>query len=124
MIKFIKLNLILGATLLFASCATSMSPIEVNNNLPTLTKSKFITQLQAQESTKTNSCKYLVQNRKYTAPIGFTIKDDLKNGARGIDEWVKLDGGNAYVLTNYNWVTIDKNGTTQLIIEFDTLFCE
>ncbi len=122
--KFIKLNLILGATLFFASCATSMSPIEVNNTLPTLTKSKYITQAQAQESTKTNSCRYLVKGRKYTAPIGLTSKDDLRNGARGIDEWVKLDGGNAYVLTNFNWITVDHNGSTQLHIEFDTMLCE
>lgn len=124
MVKFIKLNLILGITLLFASCATSMSPFEVNNTLPILTKSKYITQLQAEESVKTNSCKYLVKGRKYTAPVGFTNKDDLKNGARGIDEWVELDGGNAYVLTNYNWATVDNNGTTQLTIEFNTMLCQ
>jgi hypothetical protein len=122
--QFIKLNLILGTTLLLASCATSMSPVEVNNTLPTLTKSRFMTQAQAQESTKTNSCKYVMKGRKYTAPIGFTTKDDLRNGARGIDEWVNLDGGNAYALTNYNWVTVDHNGSTQLIIEFDTIKCE
>jgi len=121
--KFIKLNLIIGTTLL-ASCVASMSPLEVNNTLPTLTKSRFITHAKAQESIEANSCKYLVKGRKYIAPIGFTTRDDLYNGARGIDEWVILDGGNAYVLTNYNWVTVDKDGTTQLIIEFDTMKCE
>jgi hypothetical protein len=106
------------------SCTTSMSPVEINNTLPTLTTSKFISQAQADEYTNLGKCKYLVKGRNYTAPIGSTTKVDLKNGAQGIDEWVKLDKGNAYVLTNYKWVTVGNNGTTQLYIEFDTLLCE
>jgi len=124
MAKLIKLNLILGVVLFLASCASSMSPTEVNNTLPTLTKSKFISQSQAEEAIKKNKCKYLVKGRNYNAPIGFTTKDDLKNGAKGIDEWVKLDGGNAYVLVSYKWVTVDHNGATQLYVEFDTMLCE
>jgi hypothetical protein len=34
----------------------------------------------------------LVRGRNYTVPMGLTVKNDLKNGARGIDEWVKIDG--------------------------------
>ena len=56
--------------------------------------------------------------------MGFSVKNDLKNGAKGIDEWVKIDGGNAYVLTSYKWVTVDSEGATQLHIEFDTMLCE
>lgn len=124
MVKFLKSNIILGIILLFVSCATSMTPIEVNNTLPPLTKSKFLTQSQAEESIKSNNCKYIIKGRKYTAPVGLTSKDDLKNGAKGIDEWVELDRGNSYVLINYNWVIVDHNGTTQLNVEFDTLLCE
>lgn len=124
MVKIIKLNLIVVILLFLTSCATSMSPIEVNDTLPTLTKSKFLSSSQAEEDVKTNKCKYLIKGRKYVAPVGFTAKDDLKNGAQGIDEWVKLDGGNAYKLINYQWVTVDHNGTTQLHIEFDTMLCE
>jgi hypothetical protein len=108
-----------------SSCATAMAPIAVNNTLPTLTKSRFISQAQAEESVKANSCKYLVKGRNYTAPMGLTVKNDLKNGAKGIDEWVKIDGGNAYVLISYKWVEIgDGSGSTQLHIEFDTMLCE
>src|SRR5687768_14439167 len=95
-----------GIVLFLTSCATSMSPIEMNNALPNLTKSKFISQQQAEELTKTDKCKYLVKNRTYVAPMGLSTKGDLKMGAKGIDEWVKLDGGNAYVLKNYKWVTV------------------
>ncbi len=116
----IKLKLIIGILLFMTSCSTSMTPIEVNNTLPTLTKSKFISKTNLDET----KCKYLVKGRNYVAPIGFSVKDDLKYGAQGIDEWVKLDGGNAYILTNYKWVTVDQNGATQLHIEFDTLKCE
>ncbi|MCX2681064.1 hypothetical protein OOZ15_14015 [Galbibacter sp. EGI 63066] len=116
--------LIIGVFLFLTSCATSMSPVQVNNTLPTLTKSKFISQAQAEELVKTNKCKYLTKGRNYVAPIGFTVKDDLKNGAKGIDEWVELDGGNAYVLTSYKWITVNDDGATQLHIDFDTMLCE
>jgi len=122
-----KINLILITILsitLLISCATSMTPMQVNNTLPTLTKSKFISQSEADEKVKTNGCKYLVRNRTYVAPMGLSTIQDLKHGAIGIDEWVKLDGGNAYVLKNYKWITVDINGTTQLYIDFDTLLCE
>lgn len=124
--RYIKLNLIIGAAFIFASCAsmTPMTPTQINSTLPILTKSKFMSQLEAAEAIKTNKCKYLVKGRNYSAPLDLTAKDDLKYGALGIDEWVKLDGGNAYVLVNYAWVTIDQYGTSQLKIEFDTIFCE
>jgi len=126
MIKITKLALYLGVVLFFISCATSMTPIEVNNTLPTLTQSRFISQVQAEEDVQAHICRYLVKGRTYVAPIGFTVKDDLKNGAKGIDEWVKLDGGNAYVLTNFRWVTVavGKDAATQLYLEFDTLLYE
>jgi hypothetical protein len=120
----IKINLIISMAILFASCATSMSPIEVNNTLPTLTKSKFISQSQVEEFINKGKCKYLFKGRSYNAPMGYTTNSDLKNGAQGIDEWVKLDGGNAYVLTNYKWVAVGSDGSTQLYIEFDTVLCE
>jgi hypothetical protein len=120
--KFTKASLI-GMILLLTSCSTSMSPIEINNKLPNLTKSKFISQSQAEEMTNSNDCKYLVKNRSYAAPIGLTKTNDLNNAARGIDEWVQLDEGNAYVLKNYKWVIVTDD-TTQLHVEFDTLLCK
>jgi hypothetical protein len=125
----IQFFLVGAIALLVSSCATSMTPIEVNNILPALTESKFISQVQAGEDIETGRCKYLVKGRKYTAPIGFTVEDDLRNGAKGIDEWVKIDGGNAYVLTSFNWVTVaidpkTNSQTTQLYIEFDTMLYE
>jgi len=105
-----------------------MTPMEVNNTLPTLTTSKFLSKAQVEEDIKANKCKYLVKERDYTAPIGLTVKDDLKNGAKGIDEWVNIDGGNAYVLVSFNWITVSvhpKYGeTTQLHIVFDTILYE
>jgi hypothetical protein len=119
-----RIPVIVLAIVLFVSCATSMTPMQVNSALPALTKSKFITQSQADERVKSNGCRYLVKGRTYVAPIGLSTKQDLKYGAKGIDEWVKLDGGNSYVLKNYKWVTVDNMGSTQLHIEFDTLLCE
>ena len=115
---------IIGTVLFLNSCATSMTPVKVNSTLPDLTESRFLSQTEAEEAIKSNRCKYLVKGRSYTAPIGLTTKNDLKNAAKGIDEWVKLDGGNSYVLRNYKWVTVDDNGSTQLQVEFDTILCE
>lgn len=124
MIRISKFFLFVIVIAFCISCATSMTPMEVNNTLPTLTQSRFVSQAQAEEDIKSNKCKYLFKGRAYTAPIGFTVKGDLKNAAKGIDEWVKLDGGNAYVLTNFKWVTVSPDGSTQLYVEFDTLFYE
>jgi hypothetical protein len=65
----------------------------------------------------------------YTAPMGLSVKEDLRNGAKGIDEWVSLDKGNAYVVKNYKWMTVGYNSkysstATQLYIEFDTYNCK
>lgn len=111
------------AILFLASCAMSMTPMQVDKTLPTLTKSKYISQAQADEKVNNGTCRYMGKDRIYVAPIGISTKKDLKNGAQGIDEWVNVDAGNAYVLKNYHWVTVD-GGNTQLTIEFDTMFCE
>lgn len=106
------------------SCSSSMTPMQVNNTLPTLTNATLYNRTQAIAAQQDNKCKVLVKNRTYVAPIGFLVKDDLRNGAKGIDEWVQMDGGNAYVLNNYKWVTVDDSGSTQLHIDFDTMLCE
>lgn len=126
MIRIVKMFIVVSIITLLFACATSMTPIEVNNTLPTLTESRFISQVQAEKDIQSKRCKYLVKGRTYVAPIGFTVKDDLRNGAKGIDEWVQIDGGNAYVLTNYKWVTVNdgKDGATQLYLEFNTLIYE
>lgn len=115
--------IIFGSLLILNSCATSMTPMKLNSALPDFTESKLISQAEAEQAIKSNKCRYLVKERNYTAPIGLTTKNDLKNAAKGIDEWVNLDGGNSYVLKNYKWVTIDHNGSTQLHVEFDTMLC-
>jgi uncharacterized lipoprotein YajG len=92
-----KIITIFCAVALFSSCKTSMTPIEVHNTLPKYTKTTFLTASQAQNS----NCTCLTKDRSYTAPIGMTVNADLRNGAKGIDEWVALDGGNAYVLRNF-----------------------
>lgn len=121
--KWIKASFIY-IVLLTTSCATSMTPFQVNSTLPNLTKSNYLTPSQAEENQKNGKCKYLVKGRTYVAPMGLSTKADLKYGAKGIDEWVKIDGGNAYVLKNYKWVTVDKDGSTQLNIDFDTMLCD
>lgn len=125
---FNKLIVSLLSILLFASCSafkTSMSPSELYAVLPTLSTTKFLQEADAQKL----GCTCLTKNRNYTAPMGLTVKHDLKNAAKGIDEWVQIDKGNAYVVKNYKWVTVGydmKNGSTatQLYIEFDTYSCK
>jgi len=114
---------IVCGSLFISACASSMTPQEVNETLPKLTKATFLTQAQAEENVKASKCKYLVRNRNYVAPMGMTTQDDLRKGAKGIDEWVKLDCGNAYVLRNFRWVAVANEGT-QLHIDFDTMLCK
>ena len=115
---------VIAIVLLITSCATSMTPSKLSSLLPGLTKAKFYSSVQASEAIKASKCKVLVEDRKYLAPIGLSTNGDLRNGARGIDEWVTIDGGNAYFLKNYQWLTVDDKGSTQLQIEFTTMDCE
>jgi len=97
--------------------------MKMNKELMTLTKSKLILQREIGYFISEGESKYLIKERNYVAPVGLTAKRDLKNAAKGIDEWVELDKGNAYVLTNYKWIIIDNLGSSQLHVDFDTLYC-
>lgn len=111
------------AGLLVAGCATSMTPSEFNEALPKVTGSKFYDRVSVGAAISSGQCQLLVANRKYTAPIAMTLSGELKGGARGIDEWVKADGGNAYSVVNYEWISVGDQGVTQLTVSFDTLKC-
>lgn len=100
-----------------------MTPAQLYEHLPAMTKTTVFTKVQAKKAIESGSCRVLVEGRKHAAPQGTTVKGDLKNAAKGIDEWVELDGGNAYVLTSYNWESIGDLGGTQLFVEFNTLTC-
>jgi len=106
------------------SCATSMTPIQFLENFPNSTNSDFYDRQSASEAISNGKCKLLVDGRKYTSPIGLTVDHDLQNGAAGVDEWVRADGGNAYILNNFEWISVGDQGTTQLLIYFDTMLCE
>ncbi len=116
---------VIGAILvLLSACATSLSPSEVYNTLPEYTETHFLSQAEAIKLVDSGGAVYLARGRAYKAPIGMSVKSDLRNAARGIDDWVYLDGGNAYVLTNFQWdvVGVAAYGhITQLVVEFDTL---
>lgn len=125
--KLIKLSILAYLIFTYFSCAifaTSMTPAEVNETLPRLTKTEFYSTIQGEKAVKDEDCKILVKGREYAAPLGMTVHEDLKYGARGIDEWVEADGGNAYILINYRWENVGDSGATQLHLEFDTMLCE
>lgn len=114
---------LLSAIVLTSGCASSMTPDQFNERLPKVTKSAFYSHASATKAISDGWCQSLVANRKYTAPIGLTVYGDLKNGALGIDQWVAEDGGNAYTIDNYEWISVGDEGVTQLIVYFDTLRC-
>lgn len=106
------------------SCATSMTPSQFLEKFPKSTNSGFYDRQSASEAISNGKCKLLVDGRKYTSPIGLTVDDDLQNGAVGVDEWVRADGGNAYILDSFEWISVGDRGATQLLIYFDTMLCE
>ena len=106
------------------SCATSMTPSQFLEKFPKSTNSGFYDRQNASEAISNGKCKLLVDGRKYTSPIGLTVDDDLQNGAVGVDEWVRADGGNAYILDSFEWISVGDQGATQLLIYFDTMLCE
>ena len=108
----------------FIGCATSMPPSQFLQEFPITTNTKFYDRQNADDAIDGGKCKLLIDGRKYVAPIGSTVHGDMKNGAIGVDEWVQADGGNAYALNNFEWISVGDLGTTQLVIYFDTMLCE
>ena len=117
-----KYLVLVTATIALAGCATAMTPEQFMEKFPEATKTEFYSRVHAQEALTNNKCKLLVAERSYAAPQGSTLDGELNDGARGVDEWVRLDGGNAYKLVNFEWVGGGYSGS-QLIIYFDTMLC-
>lgn len=121
----ILLRIFLFASIFMAiGCATSMKPIQFLEKFPNSTNSIFFDRLGANEAISKGQCKLLVKGRKYVSPIGLTVDGDLQNGAAGVDEWVQADNGNAYALNSFEWISVGDQGTTQLIVYFDTMSCK
>ena len=118
--------LIIVLVVLLSSCVTSMTPSQFRESFPQATASRFYERPAATAAMTAGECRLLVGNRKYVAPIGFTVQGDVANGAIGVDEWVAADKGNAYSITNYEWisVSIGSDYATQLVLYFDTLSCD
>jgi hypothetical protein len=101
-----------------------MTPGQFMEKFPNSTMHSFYDRARASEAVRDGSCKLQVAGRKYIAPIGLTVEGDLQNGAAGVDEWVRIDGGNAYVLNSFEWISVGDQGATQLIVYFDSMLCK
>ena len=111
--------------LAIAGCAAMSTPptaSEFAEKFPKATKSKFYDRVRADGAVRDGSCKRIVRGRRYDAPMGMTAEDDMRNGAAGVDGWIRIDGGNAYTLENFEWRRV--SGGAQLVVYFDTMLCE
>jgi len=86
---------------------------------PAATQSLYLTGADARVAIMDGSCIELDEHG-YTVPIGLTVYDELRSGAKGVDTIVANDGGNAYRISSYAWVPAGE-GATQLQVDFDTL---
>ncbi len=119
------LSIVLSVSLFtIISCATSMTPSQFLESFPKSTNSEYYDRISADKAVSKGKCKLLVAKRKYTSPIGFTVGGDMNYAADGVDEWVKIDSGNAYALNNFEWISIGDQGATQLLVYFDTMLCK
>ncbi len=101
-----------------------MSPSKFIDEFPKSTNSSYISKANLNNELANGKCKLLVENRKYIAQIALSVQGDVISGARGVDEWVEADSGNAYVLNNFEWISVGDQGVTQLVVYFDTLYCK
>ena len=120
-----SLGIALSASMFMTiGCATSMTPRQFLGKFPNLTNSVFYDRPSANEAISSGKCKTLVEGRNYASPVGLTVYVDLQYGARGVDEWVQADSGNAYALNSFEWIHFARGGATQLFLYFDTMLCE
>tara|TARA_B100001093_G_C26521603_1_gene881998 strand:+ start:184 stop:507 length:324 start_codon:yes stop_codon:yes gene_type:complete len=95
-----------------------------------LTNSRMYSKADAKLAVTSKKCSYL-ELRDYYSGARLNGLEEMKNGAIGVDEWVSLDGGNAFSLEAYRWVlagvsVYDGTGGTsaELKIEFYTMSCD
>ena len=117
----VRFSLLIASLVFVTGCAMSMTPKEFMEKFPQVTKAKFYSLTDARDAEMQGTCRILVKDRSYTAPLGLTVNGDLENGARGVDEWIYLDGGNAFILKDFEWIHVPEG--TQLIVYFDTMIC-
>ena len=89
---------------------------------PAATQSLYMTGADARIALMNGSCIELDEHR-YTVPIGLTVNDEVRSGAKGVDAIIANDGGNAYRISAYAWIPAG-GGATQLQVDFDVLVCK
>ena len=106
------------------------NPIQFISEFNELTNSRMYSKADAKLAVASKKCSYL-ELRDYFSGARLNGLEDMKNGAIGVDEWVSLDGGNAFSLEAYRWVpdgvsVYDGTGgtSTELKIEFYTMSCD
>ena len=77
-----------------AGCATAMPASQFYTEFPAATHSLYLNGADALAASIDGTCIKLGEHR-YAAPIGLTVRDDLRNGAEGVDAIVSNEGGNA-----------------------------
>ena len=112
---------LVGCIGLLTGCAMSMPADQFYTEFPAATQSLYLTGADAGVAIMDGSCIKLDEQR-YTVPIGLTVSDEVRNGAKGVDAIVANDGGNAYRISGYAWIPAG-GGATQLQVDFDTLIC-
>ena len=100
----------------------SMPASQFYAEFPAATQSLHLTGADAGVAIMDGSCIKLYEQR-YTVPIGLTVSDEVRKGAKGVDAIIANDGGNAYRISSYAWVPAG-DGATQLQVDFDTLLCK
>jgi hypothetical protein len=106
------------------------NPMQFNTEFNELTNSRMYSKADAKLAVASKKCSYL-ELRDYYSGDRLNGLKDMKKGAIGVDQWVSLDGGNAFSLEAYRWVppgviVYEKTGgtSTELKIEFYTMLCD
>ncbi len=113
---------VVGCIGILTGCAMSMPASQFYAEFPAATQSLYLTGADARVAIMDGSCIELDEHR-YTVPIGLTVYDEVRSGAKGVDTIVANDGGNAYRISSYAWVPA-RGDATQLQVDFDTLLCK
>lgn len=117
----------LASAILMTGCATAMAPASwapdhFVENLPGATTAKHIDAQMAPDLLHLGICTIRVADRRYISTTGVARTDDLQHEARSVDEAVAADGGNAYVIKDFESVQLDGR-SRRVVLDFDTLKC-
>ncbi len=115
----ITLMFVLAIMVVVDGCAMTATSTQIQN---LQTETRQIPMSYALDAIDSDVCREL-SVQKIQGQAGISVGHDLQMLAEEIDSTVYFNGGNAYVVHDWLWITVDSYGSTAPLLRISVLDC-